>query len=117
VATGRLNYEQPLEVGDRIEIGGQHGSRARSSWSSENAIYGLSCSCCAIAADDHGDVSSSGPVGARATSVRPCSRQRHEIAEVQSVKALQTGPYASHTDPLLTRDSTQTTRNRDLQVF
>jgi hypothetical protein len=25
VATGRLNYEQPLEVGDRIEIGGQHG--------------------------------------------------------------------------------------------
>jgi len=23
VATGRLNYEQPLEVGDRIEIGGQ----------------------------------------------------------------------------------------------
>ena len=25
MATGRLNYEQPLEVGDRIEIGGQHG--------------------------------------------------------------------------------------------
>jgi hypothetical protein len=25
VATGRLNYEQPLEVGDRIEISGQHG--------------------------------------------------------------------------------------------
>jgi hypothetical protein len=25
VATGRLNYEQPLEVGDRIEIGGQPG--------------------------------------------------------------------------------------------
>jgi hypothetical protein len=25
VATGRLNYEQPVEVGDRIEIGGQHG--------------------------------------------------------------------------------------------
>ena len=23
VATGRLNYEQALEVGDRIEIGGQ----------------------------------------------------------------------------------------------
>ncbi len=26
VATGRLNYEEPLEVGDRIEIGGQHGT-------------------------------------------------------------------------------------------
>jgi hypothetical protein len=25
VATGHLNYEQPLEVGDRIEIGGQVG--------------------------------------------------------------------------------------------
>ncbi len=25
VATGRMNYEQPLEVGHRIEIGGQHG--------------------------------------------------------------------------------------------
>jgi hypothetical protein len=25
VATGHLNYEQPLEVGDRIEIGGQFG--------------------------------------------------------------------------------------------
>lgn len=25
VATGHLNYEQPLEVGDRIEIGGRHG--------------------------------------------------------------------------------------------
>ena len=25
MATGRVNYEQPLEVGDRIEIGGQHG--------------------------------------------------------------------------------------------
>ena len=25
VATGHLNYEQPLEVGDRIEIGGQAG--------------------------------------------------------------------------------------------
>ena len=25
VATGRLNYEQPLGVGDRSEIGGQHG--------------------------------------------------------------------------------------------
>jgi hypothetical protein len=25
VATGRLNYEQPLEVGDRVEIGGQYG--------------------------------------------------------------------------------------------
>ena len=25
VATGRLNYEQPLEVGDFIEIGGQQG--------------------------------------------------------------------------------------------
>lgn len=25
VATGHLNHEQPLEVGDRIEIGGQHG--------------------------------------------------------------------------------------------
>lgn len=25
VATGRLTYEQPLEVGDRVEIGGQHG--------------------------------------------------------------------------------------------
>jgi hypothetical protein len=25
VATGHLNYEQPLEVGDRIEIGGQPG--------------------------------------------------------------------------------------------
>ena len=25
VATGRLNYEQPLEVGDRIEIGGKYG--------------------------------------------------------------------------------------------
>ncbi len=25
VATGHLNYEQPLEVGDRIEIGGQLG--------------------------------------------------------------------------------------------
>ena len=23
-ATGRLNYEQPLEIGDRTEIGGQH---------------------------------------------------------------------------------------------
>jgi hypothetical protein len=25
VATGHLTYEQPLEVGDRIEIGGQPG--------------------------------------------------------------------------------------------
>jgi hypothetical protein len=25
MATGRMNYEQPLEVGDRIEIGGRHG--------------------------------------------------------------------------------------------
>ena len=25
VATGRLNYEQPLEVDDRIEIGARHG--------------------------------------------------------------------------------------------
>ena len=25
VATGRLNYEQPLEVGDPIEIGGRRG--------------------------------------------------------------------------------------------
>lgn len=25
VATGRLNYQQPLEVGDGIEIGGRHG--------------------------------------------------------------------------------------------
>ena len=25
MATGRLNYEPPLEVGDRIEIGGRHG--------------------------------------------------------------------------------------------
>jgi uncharacterized Fe-S cluster-containing radical SAM superfamily protein len=25
LATGRLNYEQPLEVGDRIEIGGRQG--------------------------------------------------------------------------------------------
>jgi hypothetical protein len=25
VATGHLNYERPLEVGDRVEIGGQFG--------------------------------------------------------------------------------------------
>jgi hypothetical protein len=25
VATGHVNYKQPLEVGDRIEIGGQPG--------------------------------------------------------------------------------------------
>jgi hypothetical protein len=25
VATGHLNYERPLEVGDRVEIGGQLG--------------------------------------------------------------------------------------------
>jgi hypothetical protein len=25
VATGHLNHEQPLDVGDRIEIGGQAG--------------------------------------------------------------------------------------------
>lgn len=25
VATGHVNYEQPLEIGDRVEIGGQHG--------------------------------------------------------------------------------------------
>jgi preprotein translocase subunit YajC len=25
VATGHPNYEQRLEVGDRVEIGGQHG--------------------------------------------------------------------------------------------
>ena len=25
MATGRLNYEQPLAVGDRIEIGGRFG--------------------------------------------------------------------------------------------
>lgn len=25
VATGHLNYERPLGVGDRVEIGGEHG--------------------------------------------------------------------------------------------
>ena len=25
VATGHVNYEQPLEIGDRLEIGGQPG--------------------------------------------------------------------------------------------
>lgn len=25
VATGHLNYEQPLEIGERVEIGGQAG--------------------------------------------------------------------------------------------
>jgi hypothetical protein len=37
--------------------------------------------------------------------------------ETQAVKALQTQVFGFSADPLLTRDSAQTTRNADLQVF
>lgn len=53
---GRLNYEQPLEVGDGIEIGGQQGIVSTIEPVLENARYGSSCSC-RSAANCHADVS------------------------------------------------------------
>lgn len=55
--------------------------------------------------------------GARATLVRPQGGLRHEVEQSQVTKALQTAISRLDADPLLTRDSAQTTRNLDLQVF
>jgi hypothetical protein len=59
-----------------------------------------------------------GHVGARATLVRPHGVQKHEIGRGSRSESAANWPLlASRVDPLLTCDSAQTTRNRDLQGF
>lgn len=96
VATGRLNYQQPLEVGDGIEIGGRHGIVSTIEPVLREHELRLVVE---QLRDPSQPVSQSGtpsrrPVGARATSVRPCGRQTHESHEPQVAKALQTRRFS-----------------------
>ena len=113
----------------RLEIAARSAaspeSCARLSRCSGNAKYGSSCSCCSIAASPM-DVSwprlsmrfDPAIPKPRATLVRPRSAQKRgnrpaSGGESPANEALR----ASRADPLLTCDSTQTTRKRYLQRF